>query len=142
MILAYPATIRRSHGRFLVRFPDVPEAHTETESRAQAAAAAADCLIAALGGYIELRRQLPKPSASGRGRILIALPPLIAAKLGLYRTLRAANLSNTALAERLGLTENTVRRLLDLDHRSHVGQIEMALNCLSKTLLVDIRDAA
>ncbi len=43
---------------------------------------------------------------------------------------------NTALAGRLGLSEGAVRRLIDLDHRSHIGQIETALQALGRQLTV------
>jgi hypothetical protein len=35
-----------------------------------------------------------------------------------------------------------VRRLLDLDHRSDIGQIEAALATLGKRLEITVRDAA
>ena len=50
--------------------------------------------------------------------------------------MRAEGIGNTALAARLGLSEGAVRRLLDLDHRSHIGQIEMGLDALDRPLMV------
>ena len=50
--------------------------------------------------------------------------------------MRAQGVGNTALAARLGLTEGAVRRLIDLDHRSHIGQIETALHALGRRLTV------
>ncbi|HEX5079234.1 MAG TPA: hypothetical protein VFV80_08795 [Geminicoccaceae bacterium] len=38
------------------------------------------------------------------------------------------------LARRLGLQENAVRRLLDLDHRSHIDQVDRALAALGRRL--------
>ena len=72
----------------------------------------------------------------------MTLPPLIAAKLALYQAMREAGLTRVALAERLGLSEGAVRRLLDLDHRSHIGQVDAALAVLGKRLVVEVRDAA
>ena len=119
----------------------MPGALTFGADEAEAIAEAEDCLIAALGGYIQQREPIPKPSAA-RGRPTVVLPPLVAAKLALYEALRAAGLSNVALAERLGVTESIVRRLLDLDHRSHIGQVDAALRALGKRLAVEVRDAA
>ncbi len=48
-------------GPILVSFPDVPEALTEGESRAEAMILAVDCLMAALGGYISQGRDIPRP---------------------------------------------------------------------------------
>jgi antitoxin HicB len=58
------------------------------------------------------------------------LPPLVAAKLALYEAMRAQGITRTELARQLGLQENAVRRLLDLDHRSHIDQIDRALAAL------------
>ena len=56
--------------------------------------------------------------------------------------MREAKTTNVALAKRLGVAENAVRRLLDLDHRPHIGQIEAALAVFGKRLVVEVRDAA
>jgi antitoxin HicB len=53
-----------------------------------------------------------------------------------------AGLTAMALAKRLGLSEGAIRRLLDLDHRSHIGQVEAALAALGKRLSVEVYDAA
>jgi hypothetical protein len=42
----------------------------------------------------------------------------------------------------VGNSEGAVRRLLDLDHRSHIGQVEAALAALDKRLSVEVYDAA
>ena len=139
--LAYPIRLdRQDDGSVLVSFPDVPEALTEGETAREAQAEAEDCLVAALGGYIQDRRDIPPPSPA-RGRPLVALPALVAAKIALYRAMRAEQVGNTALAERLGTVEGTVRRLLDLDHRSHIGQVEAALRVLGKRLVISTQAA-
>jgi len=120
-------------GGVLVQFVDVPEAHTSGASEAAAGELALDCLIAALGGYIRLGRRVPRPSPA-RGRPVAILPPLVAAKLALYEAMRAERISGSELARRLGLQENAVRRLLDLDHRSHLDQLDRALAALGRRL--------
>lgn len=143
MLLEYPATLsRQDDNSVLVRFRDVPEALTEAASEAEALAEAADALVAALGGYIELDRLVPLPSAAGRGEHMIALPALVTAKLALYVALKEAALTRSELARRMGASENTVRRLLDLDHRSHIEGIENALALLGHRLVIGSRHAA
>ena len=119
----------------LVSFPDIPEALTEGESEDEAMTQAQDCLIAALGGYVAARCAIPRPTPA-HGRPMITLPALAAAKVALYVTMLAKKISNTALAAQLGLSEGAVRRLIDLDHRSHIGQIEEALRVLGQRLTV------
>ncbi len=139
--LAYPVSLeRQKDGSVLVSFPDIPEALTEGATEQEALAEAEDCLMAALGGYIRARRTIPRPSP-GHGRALVPLPALIAAKLALYRAMRVEGIGNTALAERLGVTEGTVRRLIDPDHRSHIGQVEAALRILGRRLVIGTQAA-
>lgn len=139
--LAYPVRLdRQDDGYVLVSFPDVPEALTEGATEREALAEAEDCLVAALGGYIQDRRDIPR-SSSARGQPLVVLPVLVAAKIALYRAMRAGGVGNTALAERLGTVEGTVRRLLDLDHRSHIGQVEAALRVLGQRLVITTQAA-
>jgi len=134
--LAWPVDLQRQEdGAILVSFPDIPEALTEGATKANALTQARDCLIAAIGGYVGERRPIPNPSPA-HGRALVALPALIAAKVALYDAMRAQGVGNTALAARLGLSEGAVRRLINLDHRSHIGQIEAALHALGQRLTV------
>ena len=139
MAHAYPYRFEpQEAGGVLVQFIDVPEAHTSGATEADAGGDnALDCLIAALGGYIKLGREIPGPSPA-RGRPVVTLPPLVAAKLALYEAMRAERTSRTELARRLGLQENAVRLLLDLDHRSHIDQIARALAALGKRLEVRV----
>lgn len=134
--LAWPTELApQEDGSILVSFPDVPEALTQGETRDEALEQAQDCLVAALGGYVKARLAIPRPSPAD-GRTVIALPALAAAKIALYVAMRAEGVSNAGLAMRLGLSEGAVRRLIDLDHRSHIGQIETALHALGQRLMV------
>jgi antitoxin HicB len=129
-------------GNVMVQFIDVPEAHSFGPTEAEAGGDnALDCLIAALGGYIKLGRKVPEPSPA-RGQPVATLSPLVAAKLALYEAMRAERITRTELARRLGLQENAVRRLLDLDHRSHIDQVARALAALGKHLEVRVLEPA
>ena len=59
---------------------------TEGATEAEALVEAKDCVIAALGGYVEGRHPIPAPSPV-RGRATVALPVLVAAKIALYGTM-------------------------------------------------------
>lgn len=136
MPLAYPVQLQvQEDGSVLVTFPDIPEALTDGTTEAEALHESVDCLIAALGGYVNDHRAIPRPSPA-RGRHLVRLPALVAAKLALYQAMRKQEVSIAALAERIGRSEGSVHRLLDLDHHSHIGHIEAALNVLGRRLVV------
>lgn len=138
----YPATITVDTAGFsLVTFPDIPEAGTDAETREEALHAAPDTLIAALGGYIAARREIPSPSHAKPGQVMVPLPILVVAKLVLYEAMRRARVTNVELGRRLGMSEGAVRRLVDLDHRSHIGQVEAALAALGHRLVVDVNAA-
>jgi len=143
MRYVYPMKIKRDkEGFWLATFTDVPEAGTDAPTRDEVEAEAVDALIAALGGYMEQRRDIPISSKPARGQSVACLPPLVAAKLALYQAMRDAGLNNTQLAGRIGVSETVVRRLLDLDHRSRIGQVEAALAQLGKRVIVEVDDAA
>jgi antitoxin HicB len=142
MAHAFPYRFEPESGGMLVQFIDVPEAHTFAPTEADAGGDnALDCLIAALGGYIRLGREIPRPSPA-RGRPAVILPPLVSAKLALYEAMRGQRITRTELARRLGLQENAVRRLLDLDHRSHIDQVDRALAALGRRLEVRVLEPA
>jgi antitoxin HicB len=139
---SYPLTIEQdTAGFYLVTFPDVPEAGSDAETEVEVLAGALDSLIAALGGYINQRRDIPKPSPAKRGQKVIALPSLAAAKLVLYQALCETGMTNVELGRLLGVSETAVRHLLDLDHRSPIGQVEAALEILGRRLVVTVEAA-
>lgn len=143
MEFVYPCTLKsQPEGGYTVTFRDVPSAITEGDTREEALVEAEDALIAALHFYVEDHKPLPLPSKPRRGEVRVPLPPLVSAKLALYDELMQHGLTRVALAERLGKNEGAVRRLLDLDHQSHIAQVDQALEELGKRLVVSVHDAA
>ena len=137
MRLAYPVKVQIRNGAVVATFLDIPDLSARAGNRRHAIDAARTALLTALHGYVKEHRDLPRPSP-GRLRDLVDLPLLIAAKAALYQTMRDQNISNVALAQRLNTVEGTVRRLVDLGHRSHIDQVEAALQLLGKRLIVDL----
>jgi antitoxin HicB len=129
---------RQENGWWLVRFPGIPEALTEGETEEEARANAVDCVIAALEGYMKAGRPLPRQGASHTGRDRAVLPSLVTAKLAVYETMRARGWSKLKLAKKLGMPENSVRRLLDLRHSSHMWVVDEALTKMNAELPIDL----
>jgi antitoxin HicB len=132
---------RQENGWWLVRFPGIPEALTEGESEAEARASAVDCVIAALEGYMKAGRPLPRIGAANGGRDRAVLPSLVTAKLAVYETMRRRGWTKVKLAAELGMPENSVRRLLDLRHASHMWIIDEALAKMNAELSIDLPKA-
>src|ERR1035437_4899464 len=97
----------------LVDVPDIPEAHTFGEDRAEALLRAPDAIESALMSYIDLRRDIPVHGAGGRGPF-VTLPALTEAKLALYTVMRTAKVGKAELARPLNCHLPQVDRLLDL----------------------------
>ena len=139
MAFGYRYTLeRQENGWWLVRFPGIPEALTEGESQEEARANATDCVIAALEGYMKAGKALPREGATHSGRDRAVLPSLVTAKLAVYETMRRRGWSKLKLAKQLGTPENSVRRLLDLRHSSHMWIIDDALAKMNAELPIDL----
>ena len=142
MAFGYRYTLeRQENGWWLVRFPGIPEALTEGETEHEARANAVDCLIVAIEGYMKASAPLPRQGAGHFGPDRAVLPSLVTAKLAVYETMRARGWSKTKLAKQLGMPENTVRRLLDLRHQSHLWIIDEALAKMNAELSIDLPKA-
>ena len=142
MRFAYPVEILEEPEGITITCPDVPELVTGGWGDLAANLdAASDALAAALSFYVSDDRPLPTPSPA-RGRHMVAVPLLVAAKLALYRAKRTARMTNVEMGKRLGIDEKDVRRLLDPTHNSRIGQVEAALKALGRRLVVEEREAA
>ena len=108
-LFAYPAALTRTHeGTVIVAFPDLPEALTEGDDEEDALKQAIDCLDEAIAGRIADREDIPTPTT--KGRYVVLVPALTAAKAALYLAMREVGISNVKLGRRLGLDERQVRR--------------------------------
>jgi antitoxin HicB len=139
MAFGYRYTLeRQDNGWWLVRFPGIPEALTEGETKEEARANARDCVITALEGYMKAGKPLPRGGAGHSGPDRAVLPSLVTAKLAVYETMRARGWSKVKLAKELGMSENSVRRLLDLRHGSQMWIIDAALAKMKAELSIDL----
>lgn len=142
MRFAYPARLRPdSTGELIVSFRDLPECLTSGTSEAEALAEAADALEEAIAGRMDDAEHIPVPSARRSGEHHVAVPAGTAAKAALAHALRESRLSRVTLAQRLGVDEKAVRRMLDPRHRTAVHRIEAALRMLGQELVIETRAA-
>ena len=138
----YPVDLRpQDDGGFMVIFPDIPEALTQGDDRADALAEASDCLAEALAGCIRNKKGFPAPSPA-HGWPLVGPDPVIAAKAALYQAIAEAGITNVELGRRMGVSEVEVRRLLNPRHNSKIGRLDEALAALGKRVILEVRDVA
>ena len=129
-------------GGVLVTFPDVPEAITHGEDRAEARRNAVEALGLALRGYLADGEALPKPKAKGRHLVDIPVEADDALKIAVIEAFNAAKLSKAEFARRLGKAVTEAQRILDPDHPTKLPALNAALATLGKEIVVSVRDAA
>jgi antitoxin HicB len=141
--LAYPAIFTREEdGRWLVRFPDFPSAHTDGADLSEALEEGIDCLGSAIAFAMADKTEVPKPSRLKRGQKLVPVPLWIVGKLALYWAIRDMRISQSELARRLHVRETVVRRMLDPHHSTRTEKIQAALEALGKRVVTAYHDAA
>lgn len=139
MDMRYPVKITPDdNGTFMVTFPDVPEAITYGDTRAEAIANAQDALLTIFDAFVKDRRDIPAPSrVTGPS---VTVPALDAAKLLLYQAMRVAKVNKTELASRLKWHGPQVDRILKMRHGSQLEHVESALAAVNKRLVIGVED--
>ncbi len=139
----YRAKFERGDRRstIVVTFPDVPEVVTQGRDRTDARAMAEEALGLVLLTYLERGIPLPKPRARSRGLVEITVAPDVAAKLAVLEAFKAASITKTELARRIGKNEKEVRRILDPKHATKLPALTAALRALGKRLVVGVTEA-
>jgi len=134
--LAYPARLDpEPEGGFTVSFPDLGVGYTYGATREQALHQAADLLETIVANCLAEGWDVPLPSPA-RGRPLVPLEPLVAAKVELYRAMRAAGISKAELARRMAIAPQQVQRLFDTNHASRLDQLAAAFAALGRRLVI------
>ena len=141
MHYAWPVEPLKEPEGVTVNCPDVPEMVTCGWTVAEALEETLDALVTALSFCADGGRKLPSPSPA-RGRPVVAVPALVAAKLALHEAMVRGGVSNVELGRRLGTDEKAVRRLRDPLHGSRIEMVEAALRALGKRLEVSVRAVA
>jgi antitoxin HicB len=139
-VLSYPAVFTEAEDGIDVAFPDFPHAHTWAQTREEAFRMAVDCLQAAIQYALEEKAPIPEPARVKKGQYAIPVSLDLAPKLALSQIMRQRKISNVKLAERLGVSELMVRRMLDPGHASKPDQYMRALaelGCVTQVSIVE-----
>ena len=133
MMLAYPIQLEEDEGSVMATSPDFPELTTFGDDRDDTLTHAVDALEEAIASRIHAGQDVPSPS---NGDVRVGLPSLTAVKVILYQGMRDDGVGKAELARRLGWHLPQVDRVLDIQHRSRMDQIDAALTAIGRELHV------
>ena len=122
---------------FNVVFPDVYGANAGGYTYEEARSNIEDCLVSALGAYVQMGWDLPIPGLLAEGQELMAVPPMAAAKLSIYTAMRQQSITRESLAQQLALSDASINKLLTPDRHSPWSHVIRALELLGRKLVVE-----
>ena len=134
MMLAYPIHLEPDdNDTLLATSPDFPELTTFGDDREETLARAVDALEEAVAACMYDREDIPSPS---QGADCAVLPALITAKVMLYQGMRDRGIGKSDLARRLGWTLTQLDKVMDINHRSRLDDMDAALRAVGQQLTV------
>lgn len=140
--MEYPALIERE-GKFVTaEFPDCPGCQTFAEKGQDIVAEASDALSGWLEAHLGRNLVPPKPSrVSGNGIRIIQVPvdPLLAIRLALRWARAEASLTQTQLADKLGMSQQQLARLESGDSNPTVRTIARVAEGLGRRVLMTLQ---
>ena len=135
MILSYPVALQPDNNdAFMVTAPDFPELATYGEDREEALARAVDALEAAIAARMYSRKDIPPPSPGDECAVLSAI---ITAKVMLYQGMREQGVGKVELARRLNWRLARVDRVVDINYRSRLDDMDAALRVVGRRVAVE-----
>ncbi len=132
---------RAKEGGYVVTCRDLPQLVTQGDSLTDSVAASGDAMDEVFAAYMQRGLAFPVPSPVRRGERLISPPVETVAKAALYVAMREAGVNKVQLAQRLGIDEKEVRRLLDPHHGSKLPRIAEAVQALGRRLVIGLEAA-
>ena len=132
-MLAYPIVLADDDGAVLATSPDFPELTTFGTDREDAIAHASHAIEEAIAARIHDGTDIPPPST---GEAFAVLPTLTAVKVQLYQGMRSQGVGKAELARRLGWHMPQVDRVLNVEHKSRLDQMDAALGAIGMRLCV------
>jgi antitoxin HicB len=129
----------RDEGGWIVTCRDLPELITQGDDLPHALVEATDAMDEVFAAYMKAGLIFPTPSKARRSKHMISPPADTVAKAALYVAMKEAGISNVELANRLGVDEKAVRRLLDPHYGSKLPRIAQAIAALDRRLVIGLQ---
>jgi antitoxin HicB len=125
-------------GGFVVSCRDLPQLVTQGDDLQQALTEAADAMDEVFAAYMQTSLPLPTPTKPRKGEYMISPPAETVAKAALHVAMKEAGLTKVQLAQRMGIDEKEVRRLLDPHYGSKLPRIAKAIGLLGRRLVIGL----
>ncbi len=123
-----------------VTFRDLPEAICGAATAAEARVLAGDALDAVILHRLALGEAVPSPSPLQPGEEWVMLDPATAARAALAAVMAEQQVTDVALAERLGRSLRSVRRLLGGAGAARTDVVLQALAALGRPAALTIQE--
>ncbi|MEO3988206.1 type II toxin-antitoxin system HicB family antitoxin [Plesiomonas shigelloides] len=136
-ILRYPVVITKDEDGFLATFPDIPEAITGHDDHKSTLAMALDALLTAFEFYFEDERIVPMPSAV-EGCDFVEVPISIWAKILVLNAMVENELSQTELANMMGIRKQEMQRIINLKHATKIDTLAAAMKAMGRAFRLDV----
>lgn len=135
----YPVLLTEAdEGGFVISCRDLPELITQGEDKADALEQAADAMDEVFAVYMESGLPFKRPSKARAGEYMVSPPAETLAKAALYSAMQSAGITKVQLAQKLGVDEKEVRRLLDPRHASKLPRVAQAIGVLGRRLVIGL----
>ncbi len=126
----------------LAEVPGIPGTITFGRDKAEALDMALDAALTMLAAAMDDGEDIPPTDEPQEGQPYIELPPMVVVKLAIYQAMKDQGVTQLKMAARLHTDAKSVRRLLDLDHRSRWDHLEMALESLGYQVKVQVEPSS
>ncbi len=138
-MLAYPVTLIKDEGWFIVESPDFPNVTAQGQTREEALANAVNAIATGVAMNIRNGSPIPVATPAMTGQPVVVLPTQLMLKALIHGEMLRRKMSKADFARTIGWRQNQVARLLDVTHASKLDVIDEAFAALGQQLEVHVR---
>ncbi|CDG54550.1 MULTISPECIES: type II toxin-antitoxin system HicB family antitoxin [Halomonadaceae] len=136
--MRYPIKLEPDTVGFMATSRDLPEFVAADEDERSTLVNAVELLETTLGIYIDERRRVPRPSEAQDGEHLVAVPASTVIKVLLSEAMLDKGWRKADLARAMNVAPVQVDRMLDVNHKSKLAQLEAAMDAMGHHLEIEV----
>lgn len=136
--MRYPIKLEPDTVGLMATSRDLPEFIAADEDERATLINAVELLETTLGIYIDERRRVPRPSAAQDGERLVAVPASTVIKVLLSEAMLDKGWRKADLARAMRVAPVQIDRLLDVNHKSKLAQLEAAMDAMGHQLEISV----